>query len=130
MATINSLLKFTAQELAKRTQMKLLWTNASPESSFSSQTISLDLSGYSHIMVETSDQYYQIIRVGKAKSIEGSGYITDSVSYTILHARRVATSSNSVTIGNNYVKWANSTSCTVANNNLVPCKIYGIKGVS
>ena len=34
-------------------KMDLLWTNASPSSSFAEQTISIDLSSYSAVVVET-----------------------------------------------------------------------------
>ena len=106
--------------------MTLLWENASPNSAFAGQTINLDLSGYDHALIEfclnpiawqikTSAWY----RVDAGESIVS---VADGNPYTYL--RGVTVNTNNVTFGTGRL------GNTENNNNLVPLRIYGLKGVT
>lgn len=49
---IEEYLTFDTSDLAKKPT--LLWSNESPTSNFAAQTLELDLSGYSHVLIENS----------------------------------------------------------------------------
>lgn len=108
------------------TTMTLLWENASPNSAFAGQTINLDLSGYDHALIEfcLNPIAWQIkisawYRVDAGESIVS---VADGNPYTYL--RGVTVNTNNVTFGTGRL------GNTENNNNLVPLRIYGLKGVT
>lgn len=117
---------------------ELLWTNASPTSAFSAQTISLDLSGYDAVEIianNTNEKFPVSFKVEKGSSSNlgivgtGSGYVgTGSV---VIHAIREATvNNNGVTFSSAFTAMYNVQSyATESNVYNVPVKIYGIKEV-
>lgn len=122
-------------------QKKLLWTNASPTSSFAAQTISLDLSGYDMVLIVhlsnqtdgtfacVSDTLPKSIGVGKGHLIYG-GFI-----YNATVANRGSDGHRGLTFSDAGIAFENAVRTTeglgTAQNNAlcVPYQIYGIKGV-
>ncbi len=51
-ATVEAALQETGLALGGRVQMDLLWENASPASSFAAQSLSLDSTGYTHLLCQ------------------------------------------------------------------------------
>lgn len=73
--------------------MKLLWENASPSSIFTAQTINLDLSNYSHILIIYSAKYWNgdseskgrksvVVQVGDT-AVLNNGSMANSSSYYV-----------------------------------------------
>lgn len=108
----------------------VVWENASPTSSFSAQTVSIDLSGYEFVIIEFSqntsnDDYYY----GLAASVDSKTHIAIGY-YGGRMARRFATvTSTGVTFGNG--QWAanyNSSFTDASPDSIiVPIKIRGFK---
>lgn len=104
--------------------MDLLWKNASPTSSFSGQTITVDLSGYDFYLVtamaSTSSQYI----VSNMGPVDNGGLLSFSWGDNAapVHRSYVRTSSGIQFYGAYYNKAGNQSY-------LLPYKIYGIKGV-
>lgn len=101
----------------------LLWTNASPTSSFAAQTISLDLSSYSAVVVvctyNTSTQrdvsnFCQVGRNGFVSLIWGDDNVCAS--------RQIYTSTSGVGFSSGYARGSTSN-----DGYMVPVYIYGIK---
>lgn len=116
--------------------MELLWENASPDSSFSGQTISVDLSGYDFLMIEfltyvkTADyaDYHGIVitRVGTKDNVSGFG---ETGSYFCF--RGFSSNNSGITFETGrYADKYQDDELASSNNLYVPQKIYGIKGVS
>lgn len=108
-------------------QMALLWTNPSPTSAFSAQTVSLDLSGYDAVLVEctltnsaTSAHITGILLVGYAGNITGEGAGTNNYIYV----RNADVQATGLTFGTGYRSGTASTSYCI------PFRIYGIKGIT
>lgn len=104
---------------------KLLWTNPSPSSAFSAQTVSLDLSQYDSILIEllidTANQKVTsktLIKIGDSNIACGR-----SNSSTDTGAARIVTSvtKNSIVFGNCLLNSAVNNGCGI------PYKIYGAK---
>lgn len=114
----------------------LLWTNASPTSSFNAQTIQLGASDYDAIIVEST---FGKVTSGSEtrkedKIIKGYkiniGFISgvDSRGYMSMLARNIEfNSSGNVKCDAAYKKNFNANTSTTVNGNVIPCKIYGIK---
>lgn len=109
-------------------EMELLWENASPTSEFAAQTITVDLSQYTHyevLCLVTNATYKDsiissgIIPVNKGALISyGWGDVN-----TVAHRRITESTLNSITFGGaSYNK-------TAGNSYVIPQAIYGIKGV-
>ena len=104
----------------------LLWTNASPTSSFAAQTVSIDLSEYSFVLVglnqDTGNNNYIYTEIalvdGKIHMFMGnfSGTVT----------RRMTTVT---TAGVEFGNGQTGTSFSTDNAKMIPISIYGIKGV-
>jgi hypothetical protein len=104
--------------------MELLWENASPESSFAAQTLSLDLSSFDRVVIDW-----------RAETAYSSEFSTDTkVGETVVASyiwgedgtyghRDAKTSNDEVEIQDGY---ANKTKSDGVG---IPCRIYGIKGV-
>ena len=106
--------------------MDLLWTNASPTSAFSPQTVNIDLSEYSMVYVtgswtatDTNTWFGLLIKVGN------SGIFSAIGTSKIYRGFHVSTS------GINFEKgqFATSGGSSMTDNNLyaVPRQIYGVK---
>ena len=115
---------------------KLLWTNASPTSTFNAQTIQLGASDYDAIIVESTfgkvtsgsetRKEDKIIKgynidIGFISGVDGSGYMS-------MLARNIEfNSSGNVKCDGAYRKNFNANTSTRVNSNVIPYKIYGIK---
>ena len=108
----------------------LLWQNGNTGNSFSSTTLSLDLSNYRRVRVvfrgyTTGSQYYTVEGdVGKMlivlcnAGLDGTAFRIDT--------RSVQINSDSVVV-NNCIRWQNGKSQQTVNNNCIPAEIYGFK---
>ena len=109
----------------------LLWENASPTSSFSAQTVSLDLSDYTFVIIgfrwsESGDQInWQVCMVGETNKITR----VDISSTTPWIARRSAQVSATGVTFTAADQGSTSTSPYTANGELIPALIYGIRGI-
>ena len=104
----------------------LLWTNPSPTSNFSAQTVSLDLSAYDAVMIvflaNTTDldrQASMIVLKNGYQHILFMMYLSG----TNFRTRYATASDTGVTFSNGY----NNATAGAGNN--IPYKIYGIKGI-
>lgn len=121
-AILNEVLPPTPSEYKK-----LLWSNPSPTSAFSAQTVSLDLSNYDDVEVEfmcwnTEQQEMASVMV----AIGASGRMVSPLA--VCAFRKFSVTSTSVAFENaqaypNYGNWALGTQ----NNACIPYRIYGIK---
>ena len=120
-----------ADDVGAMSKWELLWTNASPASSFAAQTISIDLSNYNMILVQIStisntptDNVYGFITY-LASINDGNPIIMvyGSSGTNRLGTRKFTTSTTGVSFQDNI--WNNATTNAYG----VPYKIYGIKGV-
>ena len=114
----------------------LLWENASPDSTFPEQEISVDLSDYDEIEVEfrhnsTSTQYFkERIKKGKMCRLVSFANTTNEGSYMRFLARDVTVNETSVAFTGATYKQVNNTAAAAASNiSNIPIAIYGIKGV-
>lgn len=118
-------------------EMELLWENAAPTSQFAPQTIEVDLSNYSMIIM-TFKSYVSydykgltaIFKKGDAAVVcvnsSGSGINGGA----LWASNRIITASddNGITVGQGtYVPYSGTPA--VRNDSLLPYQIYGIKGV-
>ena len=107
----------------------LLWTNPNPTSSFSAQTISLDLSKYDAVEVVArqfrSDPYCfsSKTEVGKSGKLFCYGY--DDARE--LDARNYSVSTTGVSFETGYYAVISASSGSTSASHNVPYKIYGIK---
>ena len=107
-------------------KMDLLWENASPSSSFAAQTVSIDLTKYSKVVMQ---------------AIEGTGYsninnylaLTDGSTIIMQNSfgknryRYVTVSSSGIGFDDGKIYNSYASSATTDNSVIVPSKIYGIK---
>lgn len=108
-------------------KMDLLWVNASPASSFAAQSVTLDLTEYTHFLI--------FVSIKSSTGIEVYGICEKAGKYRIGAAGttnrfRDATPSDggiALSDGYNVTKYD---SATVYNDEMVPTRIYGIKGVN
>ena len=104
----------------------LLWTNASPTSSFASQTVALDLSDYLFVYLVTrlsqsrTEQQFGLYKVGG-----GATYLYGNEGNARFY-RLITASSTGVTIGDCSFGTYNS-SVSTSNGYGIPLNIYGIK---
>lgn len=117
-------------DINNKITMTLLWTNGSPSSTFASQTISLDLSSYTHIGVifkqSNSVNYYLPLAIYQ-KGLSGTFTAHSNGTLT----RRSVTSINNtgVTFNGGLYYDENMDAEQDSNGSVIPYKIYGIKGV-
>lgn len=119
--------------------MVLLWSNPSPTSNFSAQTIPLDLSEYSFVGItmrkakpsgDDAALHFNIVGVGWTNArvfghASSLGYIYDSY-------RNVTVTTSGVTFSSGYETGLTSQGYIVGNSSAntaqaIPCEIYGIK---
>lgn len=109
-------------------KMDLLWTNPSPTSAFSAQTVSLDLSGYSYVYIEclmASSYTSQYINAHLFRVGGGLSYRMIGGGSTIMFRDATPTTSG-VEFSVGYI--VNTyTSNVTDNTRIIPLHIYGIK---
>lgn len=107
--------------------MSLIWTNPNPTATFAAQTVSLDLSGYDAIgiipLFSTSVQYpaFMQIYINTPSTVVLNTYASDS---NRQGGRTVTISSNGLQFS------AGNYNGSASNGNIIPYKIYGIKGIT
>lgn len=123
--------------------MKLLWENASPNSTFAGQTISLDLTPYDYIEIEAQNyasknlnnatykakvgEYIQFVSAGGGNGFNSSTLFLEGASEVLVrHAK----------VNSNGIQFADGQSATSGGNwssgtrgACLPVRIWGIKGV-
>lgn len=107
--------------------MEVLWVNASPNSEFPYQTVNLDLTLYSHVVVDCSfarDTVYSLSYLGQ----KNTTVLMDAADAgsDVLYMRHAAISDTGITFMRT---WRNKVNDGY-NSYLIPVRIYGIKGVS
>lgn len=110
--------------------MELLWENASPQSEFAKQTVSLDLSEYDMVEISFNLQTGVLAISHQLKCKVDGGRVTASTPGTTKYARR---STNVSMTGINFgdcSSYSSSNDATTTNGSLIPVYVYGIKGVS
>lgn len=120
-----------AAEIAK-CKWKLLWTNQSPSSSFSPQTIPLDLSAYSEVRVLFYNGATSTAQGGYVDSMIGGPTVTamrfsnlTETGQTALYIRQFTATSTGVTFDGSYEKQTYSPwTATNQNSTQVPMYIY------
>lgn len=107
----------------------LLWTNTSPSSIFAAQTISLDLSNYAGVLVESNSNISSAdygtriyCKIGETKML-GRGTNATASLYKGGSSRAVTVSANGVTFADCWM------ASTLGNDDNIPVKIYGVKKV-
>ena len=103
----------------------LLWTNPNPSSAFGAQTVSLDLTDYTGVIVEfiNDDVNYTRSRVYAKKSDSfnsypiGAGYVSNTNAY----------SRNIVNVSDTGVQFSDGATTSAQNQFVIPFKIYGVK---
>lgn len=116
----------SASDVGAMSKWTLLWTNASPSSSFAAQTVQLNLSGYDMVGVFG----YNDVNDGGIMAfapVGGSGALFFMYNYR--QRRAFAVSSAGVQFGSGYSGALNN-SLVVSNGAAIPYYIYGIKGIS
>lgn len=113
--------------------IKKLWENASPTSAFAAQTISLDLSNYSSVLItfrySNSTDAHGYGQNSLFAEIGTSGRMVAPSVSTALRSVDITTSGvvfSGGTYANNYNSW----SLTLDNSFCIPDAIYGVKGVT
>lgn len=113
-------------------QLTLLWENASPSSSFQSQTVPLDLNTYKYVIIEYAAYapggriMCSICDVGYSSYLV-SGYVADNYYKFNIMSREIAVNTNGITFYVGYT--GNVIDSGVEDNKYnVPIKIYGVKG--
>lgn len=109
------------------TTIDILWTNPNPTSSFSAQTINIDLSNYAFIFIVsmTLGSREQKITSGLFPVIAGTLYMLSSTTggQTPMHVERMFTVNNTSIAFNGGMEGGVSSN----NNYMIPNTIYGVK---
>lgn len=124
------------QALFKMAHKELLWENASPESEFQEQTLSVDTSGYDMIAVSFRGKASKVGNVGGGTAIvavkeEGASVISENSGY--IYNRSVYWESDAnIKISNcrRVVTYGNASNRDEINYVTIPIAIYGIRGAS
>ena len=111
--------------------MELLWRNASPNSEFPPQTISVDLSKGELFLMKAKrwadlNQYLTVVFMKNETNYIYLAYPTDSYYKYDIHYRSFAVATNSITVYDNTTINAQSAP-TVSNNALKPYEIYKLR---
>lgn len=115
---------------------KLLWSNARPNSEFSSQSLSID-GNYDEYIIEWNDYVGENARSSLSlKKGESVKYCASSIggggeTNFWVNARTVASSgsgsSHRITFGNGTYKSQGNTSVATSSASMIPVRIYGVK---
>lgn len=107
--------------------MDCLWTNASPTSIFTEQTISVNWSKYDKIAIQYNTCYAEIIaKLGSW--CDAAYYFGNDNGSVVVNHRQAEAVSGGIKIGNCQV--LTTSGYITANDRVIPQKIYGIKGVN
>ena len=131
----NGTVVLDADDVGAMSKWVLLWTNASPTSSFATQTVQLDLSGYYFFAIEflrtssSTDAYVPMCIIKTDITRERNIILTTTG--TIFVMRDFSHTATGILFydcnkNNSYGSW----NLTVDNTMLVPMRIWGIKGVT
>lgn len=126
-AEINNFLEDINAQGTPSEYRKLLWSNPSPTSEFSAQTISLDLSNYDDVDIVIYGG--QVYRYHIADSLSSTAFTRAQLSganYVELHGRRITISSTGIVFTDGYAPYG-STQGSVNNHAAKPYLIYGIR---
>ena len=124
-----------ADDVGAMSEWVLLWTNASPTSEFAAQTVSLDLAEYDAVLItfygNTSSEHTAISSLMTVGDHVNCYINTGLGSMALtLYTRSFDITTSGIDFGDCSQKAYNSTSASTTNNNdVIPYKIYGIKGV-
>ncbi len=133
-SVLNTLLEIKKM-LATVETKKLLWTNARPNSEFSSQSLSID-GNYDEYIIEWNDYMGENARSSlNLKKGESVKFCASSIggggTNFWVNARTVASSgsgsSHRITFGNGTYKSQGNTSVATTSAAIIPVRIYGIK---
>lgn len=133
-SVLNTLLEIKKM-LATVETKKLLWTNARPNSEFSSQSLSID-GNYDEYIIEWNDYMGENVRSSlNLKKGESVKFCASSIggggTNFWVNARTVASSgsgsSHRITFGNGTYKSQGNTSVATTSAAMIPVRIYGIK---
>lgn len=123
-----------ADDVGAMSEWVLLWTNASPTSSFAAQTIAVDVSGYDMMAVlvssSSNDYMYTFFAAVGMSTIMNRAVPTSNTSAKLFVTSRNIDSANANGISFSACNQSSvGAAAAVANGELVPRYIYGIKGV-
>lgn len=107
-------------------QIKKLWENASPSSTFAAQTMSLNVSDYDALLISTI--YAAGYRTGGVDIVFKGDTTNMTLALTYNMYRNVSFIDNQLSFGAGYLTQPYGTAKT-DNSRIVPIAIYGIKGV-
>ena len=133
----NGVVVLDPDDVGAMAKWQLVWTNASPSSSFAAQTVSVDLSGFDLVAIEYCYQNTQLTRCYVVFCFS-LGYMIEWFAISSLsgsgakyaYTRRSTVNSTGVTFEACYNAATNSTSAgSAANDHGIPIYIYGSKGV-
>lgn len=112
----------------------LLWENPNPEDEFPNTTVSLDLSEYESVIISADLQppekivYYNETAIGEKTIWYSMGNVIVGGN-PYLYGRKVDVNDNSITFHSCNSKRPDGSSHSIANEILVPLKIYGVKSI-
>lgn len=112
--------------------MDVLWENASPASSFSAQTVTVDLGAYDFIVIEAAyystspERFTNWCRVGSTTQM----IAPIATSRIIFSARKATVGETGVTFTGGTYQQLNAESSSTNDGACVPLMIYGIRGVA
>lgn len=118
----------------KKKDAVLLWTNSSPTSTFSTQTVALGLSKYAYVCVVArySDETSRLISfMAPVNGVDFSMCSIGNVGYNnmTIASRMFTPSSTGIEFYSSYYRQTTSTSGASASGKyLIPVYIYGIRG--
>ena len=108
-------------------RIALLWANSSPGTSFAGQTVSLNLSGYTHVLVKGKQAIgngftsYVLVAVGEGSSLS---LLWQQSGKLLAYERAVIVSASGVRFGDG--EDVNASSVSTNNKVMVPVKIWGV----
>lgn len=116
--------------------MALLWENESPTSAFSAKTIALDLSKYDFIEVyfakannDARNWICYRMPIGYDGDPFHMSHIQNTSRASVISSRHTSVTTTGVEFGAGFYKYTSSNTGATENESMIPCRIYGIKGV-
>lgn len=114
--------------ISQKAEIKLLWQNASPGSSFAAQTIKLGLSGYNYVDITVRANNDKASEYTTRLKVDGGATDIGAMGSTGLYRPATPTQAGvAFLVGRAYTAY-NTSNTVQSNNYCVPVKIYGIKG--
>lgn len=102
---------------------ELLWTNSNPSAQFAGQTLNIDITGYTHLLI-----VYQQDQLFTYDTEVEIGFNAELFSFKdgYIRIRDLNTLNNTVTFGDGYI-YQTYASGSINNFQCIPYKIYGLK---